>query len=388
MQIMKRGKLVDFGAGNIGRSFIGQLFSRAGFEVVFIDVNKELINLLNERKQYKVIIKSNKIPDQTILVDNVRAVDGIEVERVAEEIATASYLSTSVGKDVFHRILPSIAKGLILRREKSGSSPLDIIIAENIRNSPDLIRKYMRKLLPEDFDFNGSVGLVETSIGKMVPIMKTSDLKADPLQVFAEAYNTLIVDKKGFLNEVPELPGIMAVNNIQAYVDRKSFIHNLGHAASAYLGYQYDPGFKYIWEPLEIPQIKSAVYKAMNEAAKALLAEYPAEFTVEKLEEHIDDLLGRFQNKSLEDTIFRVGRDLKRKLASDDRLIGAINLAKKHNLPYLHISNVVKAAFMFYAKDEHHKVFPADEEFKEEMLEKLLSLLLKDELNEKKPEKY
>lgn len=379
---MESKKLVHFGAGNIGRSFIGQLFSRAGYEVVFVDVNTELINLLNKRNQYKVIIKNNKLPDQTILVENVRAVNGIDLDRVAEEIATASYLSTSVGKDVLPRILPSIAKGLILRREKSATSPLDIIIAENLRNSPDLIREHMRKHLPEDFDFDASVGLIETSIGKMVPIMKVADLKADPLQVFAEAYNTLIVDKKGFLKAVPDLPGIMAVNNIQAYVDRKSFIHNLGHAASAYLGYQYDPGFKYIWEALEISEIKAAVYKAMNEAANALLAEYPLEFTVETLKEHITDLLDRFMNKSLEDTIFRVGRDLKRKLASNDRLIGAIILAKKHNLPYSQISNVVKAAFMFYAKDEHHKVFPADEEFNEEMLEKLLSLLLKEELNE------
>jgi len=28
---------VQFGAGNIGRSFIGQLFSRAGYEVIFIE---------------------------------------------------------------------------------------------------------------------------------------------------------------------------------------------------------------------------------------------------------------------------------------------------------------------------------------------------------------
>ena len=37
-------KMVQFGAGNIGRSFIGQLFSRSGYEVVFVDIKKEHIN--------------------------------------------------------------------------------------------------------------------------------------------------------------------------------------------------------------------------------------------------------------------------------------------------------------------------------------------------------
>ena len=43
-------KAVQFGAGNIGRGFTGQLFSESGFEVVFVDVVQSLVDLLNERK--------------------------------------------------------------------------------------------------------------------------------------------------------------------------------------------------------------------------------------------------------------------------------------------------------------------------------------------------
>lgn len=374
---MNKKKLVHFGAGNIGRSFIGQLFSKAGYEVVFVEVNKELIQLLNERKQYKIIVKNNNLPDDIIVVNNIRAVDGTNTDKVANEIRSATYLSTSVGKDVLPKILPTIAQGLQLRNKDKSANSIDIIIAENIRNSPELIKEHLEKLLPDGFDIDGTVGLVETSIGKMVPIMKDIDLKADPLQLFAESYNTLIVDNNGFTRSVPDLPGIMAVNNIQAYVDRKSFIHNLGHAATAYLGFQYNPSFKFVWEALEIPQVKSGVKNAMEEAALALIAEYPSEFTLTNLREHIDDLLQRFQNRSLEDTIYRVGRDLKRKLANDDRLVGAINLTRKHDLSHSYISKVVKAAFLFYAKDENNKVFHADMEFREEMLEGLLKDLLK-----------
>ncbi|MBA7563374.1 Mannitol-1-phosphate 5-dehydrogenase [subsurface metagenome] len=46
-------KMIQFGAGNIGRSFIGQLFSRSGYEVVFVDINKKLNNKI-KRAFYNV----------------------------------------------------------------------------------------------------------------------------------------------------------------------------------------------------------------------------------------------------------------------------------------------------------------------------------------------
>jgi mannitol-1-phosphate 5-dehydrogenase len=63
-------KLVLFGAGKIGRSFIGQLFSRSGYEVVFVDINTAVIDALNEKRKYKVVIKSEK--EETFWVENVR----------------------------------------------------------------------------------------------------------------------------------------------------------------------------------------------------------------------------------------------------------------------------------------------------------------------------
>jgi mannitol-1-phosphate 5-dehydrogenase len=298
-------------------------------------------------------------------VKNVRGIPGNETQKVAEEIADASVLATAVGKGALPYILPSLAQGLQRRLQKIGEIPLDIIMAENFRNVSECVFTELKKLLPADYKLDTLVGLVETSIGKMVPIMKEEDLKQDPLWIFAEPYNTLIVDKQGFKNPIPAIEGISPKDNMAAFVDRKLFIHNLGHAAAAYFGYQSNPNFLYIYESLAAPEIFQKVNQCMLQSAIALNKEYPGDLPMAELAEHIRDLVERFQNRALGDTIFRVGRDLYRKLEKDDRLIGAMLLAKKHSCRCDRMAEAVLAACNFRAKDEHGDLFPGDQEFAE-----------------------
>jgi len=354
-------KLVLFGAGKIGRSFIGQLFSRGGYEVVFIDIDKNIIDELNIRNNYNVIIKSEK--DEILNIKNVRGVLSSDVSKVADEIATASILAVSVGANVMAKIAPVVAKGLLLRYDATKDNPLDIILAENLRDAAPFFRKKILPFLPADYPFNKLVGLIETSIGKMVPIMMEKDIEIDILQVFAEPYNNLILDKEAFKNSIPQIAGLSPKENIKAWVDRKLFIHNLGHATAAYLGYIYNPNFNYLYEVLEIPDIRNAVRNTMLQAATILCAKYPDDFTMETLVVHIDNLLFRFQNRALGDTVFRVGCDLMRKLSTMDRLAGAIHLAKKLNLPYDRILYSWVCGCFFRATDENGKLFMSDVEF-------------------------
>ena len=358
-------KLIQFGAGNIGRSFIGQVFSRSGFEVVFVDIAEPIVRGLNEKREYRVIVKRNNLPDETMLIRNVRAVNGRNVEEAAREAADASYIATSVGKQALVHIIPVIARGISMRFDKHPSLPVDIIIAENIRDGAAFFREELKQHLPEGFPLSSYVGLVETSIGKMVPIMREEDILTDPLWVFAEEYNSLIMDKNGFKNPIPDIAGAHPVDNINAYVDRKLFIHNLGHAAAAYLGYEKNQSWTYLWEPLLEREILEKVRYAMTQSAEALRREYPLDLLEKDLKDHIEDLLLRFQNKALGDTIFRVGRDLQRKLEKSDRLIGAMLLAVKHKTPLDGLLRVFEAALSFRAKDEQGNLFPGDKEFAE-----------------------
>ncbi len=354
-------RLVLFGAGKIGRSFIGQLFSCGGYEVVFIDSYKPIIDELNHRGHYRVVIKSDA--GEVLHIRNVRGVYTGDVLEVINEIASAGILAVSVGQAGLPGIMPLLAGGLLKRYKINRTSPLDIIIAENLRNAAEYFKLSLVEILPKDYPFDKLVGLIETSIGKMVPIMLKKDLEEDILQIFAEPYNTLILDQRAFKNPIPPIEGLAPKENMKAWVDRKLYIHNLGHATAAYLGYLANPHYIYLYEVLDNEGIRHDVRETMLQSARILLGKYPEEFTTEDLTAHIDDLLARFRNKALGDTVFRVGCDLKRKLAPEDRLSGAIRLAMELNLPYDRILHALVCGCHFRQTDEAGKLYPDDEDF-------------------------
>ena len=342
--------IVIFGAGRIGRSFIGQLFGCNGYHVVFVDVDPVIISLLNSQKSYRVVIKADQ--EHELIVPDVEAVSACDIVRVAEVVSTARILAVSVGKNALKNVIPLIAKGLMLRYKSDPQHFLDIILAENMRSAGDYVKDQLLEMLPNWYPLTKQVGLIETSIGKMVPIMSSSDLEKDPLGVFAEPYNTLILDAKGFKSTIPEIPGIAPKQNIKAWVDRKAFIHNMGHATVAYYGYFLHPGCKYLFEVLDDHNVYDFARMVMRQSAEILQIIYPDDFTFDELVDHIDDLLLRFQNKALKDTVFRVGQDLTRKLGPDDRFMGIVRLGQDCNKPIDLILKAMSYGLFFKAKNE------------------------------------
>jgi len=358
-------KILIFGAGKIGRSFIAQLFGNAGYQIVFVDSNFELVTLLNQKKNYNTVVKGEY--EKIIPVKNIRAFHLSEKDAIIEEICSASVIATSVGKEGLNSVFPILAAGLSARRKVRQTQLIDIIIAENIRNAATLFKNELKKYLKEDFPISKYVGLVETSIGKMVPVMLEEDLREDPLLLFAEEFNTLLVDSNGFKSSIPEIEGLCPKNNFKAWVDRKFFIHNLGHASAAYFGFQVVPNEKMLWKVLQNPVVYRKTYNAMLQSAKIIQSKYLEEYSMNDLLDHISDLLDRFQNRYLKDTVYRVGCDLYRKLGKNDRLAGAIYLGAEQNLPFNFILDALTAGFQFRASDEKGNILESDKNFFDEM---------------------
>lgn len=349
-------KAVMYGAGNIGRGFIGQLMSQSGYKVSFVDVNMQVIDALNERGQYPVEILENERTSE-VMVENVCGVNGMDIDAVANAIAEADVMATAVGVNILPRITGNLAKGLQQRWANGNFTPFNIIICENLIGADTFLRGAIGELLNDDEKkiFNETVGLVEASIGRMVPIQTPEMTKGDILRVCVEPFCTLIVDRDAFRGEIPPIKNMEAHAPFQLYIERKLYIHNMGHSMTAYLGNL--KGYEYIWQAIEDPEIERIVVRGMVSSALALSIRYNVPFKA--LYEHVEDLLYRFTNKKLGDTVFRVGRDLNRKLSPEDRLVGAMKSCNDAGVSPVYLHLAIAAAMKFQHDEVSEK--PKDE---------------------------
>jgi len=351
---MGRRKIVQFGAGKIGRSLVGQLFSKAGWEVVFVEARPEIVDALNREGRYLVRVKDESPED--IRVENVRGIDASETERIAAEIAEADCIATAVGPNALGHIFETLAAGLA-RRER----PVSVIMCENLRGAAQFTREGCLRYLPRGFDIDAVAGFVETSIGKMVPIMPEEVARRDPLEVWAERYNRIVADADAFIGEQIDVPGIEKHRSFEAHVDRKLFIHNMGHATCAYHGFL--AGKEYISQAMAVGEIERSTRAAMWESGLMLIARYPHVFDEAGQSEHIEDLLRRFRNRALGDTVYRVGRDLQRKLGPNDRFVAAMRLDLACAVEPVETVRGFAAGLSFRGTDEAGEMFPGDADF-------------------------
>ena len=340
---------VIFGAGNIGRGFIGQLFSESGYGVTFVDVDQPLLDALNRRGQYTIRLVTNAKTEE-VTVGPARAVHAGNTDEVAALVSRAQIGATAVGANVLKHVAPNIARGIQRRAEIGNTDPLHLIICENLKGAAGIVRGMVKDLLPpEQHGFMQShIGFVDTVIARMVPPPTPEMRTQDPSLIVVEPYKELPVDRNGFLGEPPKIVGMTPYAPFSFFTERKLYIHNAGHAVLAYLGYL--AGYEYGYDALADDEIYFQVRGAMEESALTLHRKYHPPKGA--LLTNIDDLLHRFENKVLGDTILRLGRDPIRKLGRTDRLVGAaLNALAEGVLPVNLVAGIAAALKFRHPED-------------------------------------
>lgn len=351
--MQERSTAVIFGAGSVGRGFLGQLFSESGYEVVFVDIDESLVEVLARRESYTLRLAGvERVEDLTI--GPVRAVHSLLTEQVAAEVAKAGLMATAVGARALAAIAQPIAAGLAQRWEAGQTTPLNVIVCENLHDAPALLRNYVRENLPDVLEpyLRGQVGFVPAVIARMSPVPTPEQRVADPTLIVAEPYKVLPVDREAFVGDIPQVVGMEPVAPFTAYAERKLYIHNAAHAMLGYLG--YCRGYVYGYEALDDPWVRLRLDQALDEAGRALVAEHG--FDPQALQEHVQDLLARFGNRALADPISRLARDPLRKLDPGDRLVGAARLAERHDIRPEGLAWGIAAALAYDNPHDTHAV--------------------------------
>lgn len=333
-----------FGAGNIGRGFIGQLYSESGYEVTFVDVDRPLIDALNEAGRYRIQLVDNERTED-VHVGPVRALHADEAQAVVEAVAGAEIMATAVGARALRSVAPNIAAGVRRRHTLGISVPLNCIVCENLKGAAGIVRDMVAEHLSaiERAYLEAHVGFVDTVIGRMVPPL-TPEMRAhDPALIRVEPYKELPVDRSGLVGPVPSIVAMEACDDFFLYTARKLYVHNCGHAVLAYLGYL--KGHTYGYQALSDPEVDDGLERAWRESIAGQVARYGTE--AGWLEDHARELRRRFANRALGDTVFRLGRDPIRKLGPTDRLVAPARLAEAAGLAPEALSHAIAAALCF-----------------------------------------
>ena len=340
-------KAIQFGAGNIGRGFIGALLAKSGYHVVFADVNEEIINRINDDKHYTIHIMDVECKDEKI--ENISGVISTSDE-ILEEIRTSDIITTAVGPVVLPRIASTIAKGIKLRKATGVTSNLNIIACENAIKASSQLEEEVKKYLNEEeiAYLDKYVGFPNCSVDRIVPPVKSENI----LDVVVENFYEWNVEEKAFKGEIPKIDGMNLADNLMAYIERKLFTLNTGHAITAYFGYL--KGYNTVDESIKDEVIHDLVIKAMIESGQGLIAKY--NFDKEEHFKYIDKIIERFKNPYLKDDVARVGREPLRKLNENDRLIKPLMTAKSFNLDIDNLLLGVGAALNYNNEEDSQSV--------------------------------
>jgi mannitol-1-phosphate 5-dehydrogenase len=339
-------KALHFGAGNIGRGFVGLLLHEGGYEVVFSDVATALVDAINAADEYTVHEVGEGGRDR--VVTGFRAIDSAaDPETVAAEVATADVVTTAVGPTVLRFIAPHIVAGLALRAPDA--PPLQVMACENAIGATDTLRQHMQESAGTAWDaLVGRAVFANTAVDRIVP----GQPDGHGIDVTVEPFFEWAIERHPFGDAPPTIPGAHFVDDLAPYIERKLFTVNTGHATAAYLGAR--AGLDKISDALAEGSVAAGVAAALEETSALLAAKHG--FDPADLAEYRATILGRFRNPALPDTVRRVGRQPLRKLSRHERFVGPAAEAAERGLPVDGLLAAIGAALVFHDPEDEQSV--------------------------------
>lgn len=339
---------VHFGAGKIGRGFIGDLLFDSGYETVFVDVNEKLNRELNEYHNYFLYIIENGYERKEI--KRVSALSPVsQNEEVIKAIVDADLVTTAVLADNFPKIAKTLAMGLKARFE-SKKPRINLIPCENAPMCGDMLKKeILHTGLISEEELTAAAAVTNTAVDRMV--FGTDRDQRDGIEVGKDHELVIESDKLKDSSETP-IQGAVYTDNLQKYLERKLYVINGGHAWSGYMAHIM--GYKTIQEYFAVPENVEMSRKVMLETGALLERKY--DFTHEQMVDYVNFALNRFLTPGVVDYVSRISRAPIRKLGANDRLVGPALQCSEKGLPNELLLKGIAAAFLFDEKEDEQSV--------------------------------
>ena len=284
---------VHFGAGNIGRGFIAPVLIENNYKVIFVDVNKELLKLINSEKSYRVTSINSNSSDINI-VSNIAAIDLASEDELRTTLLDADLISTSVG--------PKFVKGIYQKIAELDNDRDQIFIAfENMYRASTSSSKEYEKLNP-------NLEVIDAVVDKIVPLQTM-----DTLSVTVEKYGSIILDEDTKGRPLKK-SDVVNYKNYDNEFYKKLWLLNGLHLQLAYFA-KYN-NINFIHETLDKEIGITFAKKTVSQLSNAFNL-----LTNQDLDhENFNDLIiERFSLSLIKDEVNRICRNPETKFSKDER---------------------------------------------------------------------
>lgn len=342
-------KALHFGAGNIGRGFIGLILDRNGFDLTFADVAKDLIDEIKAKGEYDVILADDS--QEHIQIQGVKGINSqFELEELKGAVVEADLITTAVGPNIVPIIAKSLVPGIKERLSKEKVSSFSIIACENAVSATDLLKQSLYKEL-DDHEIvlaDKYIGFPNSAVDRIVPLQKNENL----LDVKVEPFYEWVIEKDSIKGDLLNIDGVHYVDNLGPYIERKLFTLNTGHAATAYFG--LIAGYETVLEAINDQEIERKVRGVLSETSFYIIKEHGFEEKVHY--SYVEKIISRFKNPNISDDLVRVGRSPLRKISRHDRFVSPALGALELGLEPIFLAKAIAAAMTIDNADDPESV--------------------------------
>lgn len=339
-------RCVILGAGKIARGFIGHLLYLSEIPFTFVEKFDGLVDLINERGQYTVNILGNS--EKNCVVKNVSAIRFSDVDKVAEAIADADAVFTSVGGKNLGDLVPLLTKGIEEKAKKGGN--LNIVTCENWKLPATIMKNGVEEAISEEAKeyFHAHVGMTEAVIMRSAIESPAELLAQDPLIVNVQDFWELPVDASRIVGELPNIQGLKLIPEFTGFLERKFYTYNAANGTTSYLGALL--GFEKIADAAHDERILKILDGVYQETAQALSKKH--HFPLDEQLAFTLTSKRKLQDYTIVDFIERNARDPLRKLGKDDRLVGSARLVLDYGIRPDNLCIAIAAAIHYVSEGD------------------------------------
>ncbi len=356
---------IGIGAGPIQTGIYVAGASAGNFDrIVLADVDLALVEAVKKHRSLTIntACKDSVRTDtyQNIEIYNPNVPE--EAEILTDLASKALAINTALPATKFYQFsAPWLRAGF----ERNPEGLRYVYTSENSTTAAAQLEEKIDKKFPRTY-------YLDTVIGKMSKVFAAGD---NDLPTLVPGYG------KGHLVEefctiyTSDAPGIENVGikglypraDLVPFEEAKLYGHNATHMVMAVLARQ--KGCRFMSESVKYPEIVDTTLQALlQECGPALCKKFAGKdeyFEMANYAAWAKELVVRMTSPILADAVERVARDLDRKLAWNDRLIGAIRLCQSQGVDCPRLRKAAALAARFYALDTIGAEWPAEEGGKE-----------------------